>query len=91
MTYQVHQLTDTIASTLEKKTFCVGIFLDIAQAFNKVWHDGLFFKFLKKKSCQPNYFELLNRTYEIEISLLSKVTLSHLKLILLIGFPKLTT
>lgn len=42
--HQVHRLTDTIASALERKQFCAGLFLDVAQAFDKVWHDGLLFK-----------------------------------------------
>ncbi|KAL4142644.1 hypothetical protein QTP88_005062 [Uroleucon formosanum] len=45
--HQVHRLTDSIASALEKKQYCAGLFLDVAQAFDKVWHDGLLFK-LKK-------------------------------------------
>lgn len=43
--HQVHRLTDTIASALERKQFCAGLFRDVAQAFDKVWHDGLLFKF----------------------------------------------
>ncbi|KAL4132531.1 hypothetical protein QTP88_009665 [Uroleucon formosanum] len=45
--HQIHRLTDSIASALEKKQYCAGLFLDVAQAFDKVWHDGLLFK-LKK-------------------------------------------
>jgi hypothetical protein len=48
--HQVHRLNDTIASDLEKKQFCAGLFLDVAQAFDKVWYDGLIFK-LKKNPC----------------------------------------
>jgi len=45
--HQVHRLTDTIANALERKQYCTGLFLDIAQAFDRVWHDGLLYK-LKK-------------------------------------------
>jgi hypothetical protein len=45
--HQVHQLTDSIAIALERRQYCAGLFLDITQAFDKVWHDGLLFK-LKK-------------------------------------------
>jgi len=45
--HQIHRLTDTIASALERRQYCAGLFLDVAQAFDKVWHDGLLFK-LKK-------------------------------------------
>lgn len=51
--HQVHRLIDSIASALERKQFCTGIFLDVAQGFDKVWHDGLLFKL--KNSYQPNY------------------------------------
>jgi hypothetical protein len=27
--------------------YCAGLFLDVAQAFDKVWHDGLLFKIKK--------------------------------------------
>jgi len=47
MIHQVHRLIDTIASALERKQFCAGLFLDVAQAFDNVWHDGLLFN-LKK-------------------------------------------
>lgn len=41
---QVHRITDVIEDTLENKNICSGIFLDVAQAFDKVWHQGLEFK-----------------------------------------------
>ncbi|KAL4104848.1 hypothetical protein QTP88_020124 [Uroleucon formosanum] len=55
--HQVHRLTDTIASALENKKFCTGLFLDIAQAFDKVWHNGLLFK-LKQFMPAPLYLIL---------------------------------
>jgi hypothetical protein len=42
--HQVHRLTDEISTALENKEYCSGLFLDIAQAFDKVWHDGLLYK-----------------------------------------------
>jgi hypothetical protein len=45
--HQVHCLTNTIVSALEKKQFCAGLFLDVAQAFDKVWHGGLLLKLQK--------------------------------------------
>ncbi|KAL4120963.1 hypothetical protein QTP88_013557 [Uroleucon formosanum] len=44
--HQLHRLVDTIASSLEQKKFCSGVFLDVAQAFDRVWHKGLLFKLL---------------------------------------------
>jgi retron-type reverse transcriptase len=29
---------------LEKKHYCSGVFLDVAQAFDRVWHPGLLYK-----------------------------------------------
>ena len=38
---QVHRITNTIEKALEEKKVCSTIFLDVAQAFDKVWHEGL--------------------------------------------------
>lgn len=38
---QVHRLSNTIEEALESKKVCSAIFLDVAQAFDKVWHQGL--------------------------------------------------
>ncbi len=38
---QVHRVTQHITEALEWKQFCLAVFLDISQAFDKVWHDGL--------------------------------------------------
>ena len=45
---QIHRLVEEIHSAFDKKKYCTGVFLDIAQAFDKVWHKGLLFK-LKKQ------------------------------------------
>lgn len=44
---QVHRLTNIIENAIENKQVCSGIFLDVAQAFDKVWHEGLNFKLTK--------------------------------------------
>lgn len=41
---QVHRVTNIINKALEEKKYCCGVFLDIAQAFDKVWHKGLLIK-----------------------------------------------
>lgn len=51
---QIHRLVETIQSTFESKKYCTGAFLDISQAFDKVWHTGLLYKL--KKSLPLNYF-----------------------------------
>jgi len=38
---QVHQITNIIEQSLEEKKVCLTIFLDVAQAFDKVWREGL--------------------------------------------------
>jgi hypothetical protein len=38
---QVHRITTVIEKTIEEKKFCSTIFLDVGQAFDKVWHEGL--------------------------------------------------
>ena len=41
---QVHNITTLIEITLEEKQVCSSIFLDVAQTFDKVWHEGLLYK-----------------------------------------------
>lgn len=41
---QSHRLVDTISLALERREYCSGVFLDVTQAFDRVWHDGLLFK-----------------------------------------------
>ena len=41
---QVHRITNIIENALEEKKICFAIFLDVAQVFDKVWHDGLNYK-----------------------------------------------
>ncbi|KAL4107965.1 hypothetical protein QTP88_018234 [Uroleucon formosanum] len=41
---QVHRVTNVISKALEEKKYCCGVFLDVAQAFDKVWHKGLLIK-----------------------------------------------
>lgn len=37
---QVHRVTHII----EEGKYCPAVFFDVAQAFDKVWHEGLFYK-----------------------------------------------
>jgi len=41
---QVHRIVNTIHRALENKHYCTAAFLDISQAFDKVWHEGLLYK-----------------------------------------------
>lgn len=38
---QVHRICDVIEKALEERKVCSALFLDISQAFDKVWHAGL--------------------------------------------------
>ena len=51
---QVHRLVEEIHSAFDKQKYCTGVFLDIAAAFEKVWHSGLLFKL--KKFLPINYY-----------------------------------
>lgn len=54
---QVHRVYERIRKSLEEKEYCCSAFLDIQQAFDRVWHKGLLYKL---KSCLPHsYLELL--------------------------------
>jgi hypothetical protein len=54
---QCHRLTDIINKALENQKYCSAVFLDVSQAFNKVWHQGLLVKI--KQTLPPVYFNLL--------------------------------
>ncbi|GFG31359.1 hypothetical protein Cfor_02826 [Coptotermes formosanus] len=54
-TDQAKRITSVIEKALEEKKVCSTIFLDVAQAFDKVWHEGLIYKletFLPKQYTQ---------------------------------------
>lgn len=54
---QVHRITNTIEKALEENKVCSAIFLDVAQAFDKVWHRGLEYKLYRDLPIQ--YYEIL--------------------------------
>lgn len=41
---QVHRIVNVIRETFEVKHYCSALFIDISQAFDKVWHNGLIWK-----------------------------------------------
>lgn len=51
---QIHRIVDKINSDLEAKRFCSAAFLDLSQAFDRVWHTGLYYK-LRKNLPHPHY------------------------------------
>ena len=48
---------DVVAKDLQRKRYCSAAFLDISQAFDKVWHIGLLYKL--KLYLPPQYFLIL--------------------------------
>jgi hypothetical protein len=66
---QAHRIVHEINDALENKSFCTAAFLDISQAFDKVWHTGLLYK-LKQALPRPIYTllasYLTNRTFQVK-------------------------
>jgi len=56
-TQQCHRIVNEILKSLEEKKLCTAAFLDIQQAFDRVWHDGLLCK-LKATFSTPYYLLL---------------------------------
>lgn len=54
---QVHRVVNIIRQDLEDKRYCSAAFLDISQAFDKVWHPGLLYKI--KQGLPYTYFKIL--------------------------------
>jgi hypothetical protein len=54
---QVHRITNVVEDALEKGKIFSTVFLDVAQAFDKVWHRGLEFKL--QRDLPFKYFEIL--------------------------------
>jgi hypothetical protein len=52
---QCHRVVHEINKTFEDKKYCFSVFLDISQAFDKVWHDGHLYKI---KLYLPSHFKL---------------------------------
>jgi hypothetical protein len=57
---QIHRAVSQINSDFEGKRYCSAAFLDISQAFDKVWHTGLIYKL---KLSLPHRFYTLLRSY----------------------------
>jgi hypothetical protein len=57
---QVHRIIHRINNDLENKRYCTATFIDVSQAFDKVWHIGLL---LKLKQTLPHPAFILLRSY----------------------------
>ncbi|CAB0036920.1 unnamed protein product [Trichogramma brassicae] len=67
---QVNRLTTEIRASFENKTYCNAVFLDVSQAFDRVWHKGLIFKLkallpIKLSSLLESY--LCGRTFQVKV------------------------
>jgi retron-type reverse transcriptase len=68
---QMHRIIHRINDAFEHKAYCSAAFLDISQAFDKVWHTRLLYKL--RQSLPLNYFFLLqsylhNRHFFVKIA-----------------------
>lgn len=54
---QVHRVVQILHRTFEEKKYCSAAFLDITQAFDKVWHPGLLYKL--KKLLPATFYQVL--------------------------------
>jgi hypothetical protein len=59
-TQKYHRIINEILKSLEEKKLCMTAFLDIQQAFDRVWHDGLLYKL---KATLPTHYYLLLKSY----------------------------
>jgi hypothetical protein len=55
-----HRIINKIGDSLEAKKMRASVFLDIQQAFDKVWHEGLLYKL---KSKLPSQLYLVLKSY----------------------------
>jgi predicted metallopeptidase len=55
-TQQTHRIRNTINKALEDRKYCTAMFLDVSQALDRVWHNGLLNKI--KQILPPPYFNL---------------------------------
>jgi hypothetical protein len=71
-THQILRLNELIVSGFERKQVTAAVFLDVAQAFDKVWHEGLLFKL--QKFGFPQYLKRIiqsfisDRTFAVKIN-----------------------
>lgn len=78
-THQLQRIIEIISTGFERKQYTVGVFLDIAQAFDRVWIEGVIYKIIQNRF--PKFLTLIissflrNRTFSVRIN----ATLSTIK------------
>ena len=54
---QIHRIVEKIHDAFESKEYCSAVFIDISQAFDRVWHEGLLSKI--KQNLPDNLFQII--------------------------------
>jgi hypothetical protein len=54
---QYHRITDVTNKAFKEQKYCSAVFLDVSQAFDKVWYQGLLFKI--KQTLPTGYLNIL--------------------------------
>ena len=62
---QCHRITKSITNAFECKQYCAGVFIDVKQAFAKVWHLGLLCMY---EWLAASYYFLLKSVIEVRCS-----------------------
>jgi len=67
---QLHRVVNFALDAMEQKMYSVAVLMDIQQAFDRVWHDGLLFKL--KNILTPQLFQLVssflkNRSFRVVV------------------------
>lgn len=57
---QCHRVINNITDSFERKLYCSAVFLDVKQAFDRVWHHGLLYKI---KQILPAQYYLILKSY----------------------------
>ena len=90
---QAHRVVNETVTSLEERALCTAVFLDVAQAFDKVWHIGLLYKlknslpgpyylllqsYLSDRYFQIRYNGMCNESYEVRSGVPQGGVLGHL-------------
>lgn len=68
---QVHRIVTLVRKAFEQKQYCTSLFIDISQAFDKVWHEGLIHKIKQLlPRCTHKILSsyLSNRTFAVRLN-----------------------
>ena len=83
---QVHRVTRIIDQAFEEKKFCPAVFIDVSQAFDCVWQEGLLFKL--SGILPGNYCKLLKSYLEERTFCVTFNTATTEKCLIKAGVPQ---